>query len=883
MECGATFGRDAELEHLADLLTGAVPSDAVLFAAPGAGATTVLRCVEGRLLGRGGHVWWIEADRLDRVVPFSSLRRSAMATSGPGPVMLAARRLTEVLAAAQQPSVWEVAAALSDLLAALQAEAPTVLAVDALSHLDPDSCVALADALERNPGVRVVCAAHPYDLGEPASSWVERPGWHEVHLGPLADAAIASLAAGCPEDEVDDVCRRAAGNPLIAHALVRELTGDVPLEGRRARRLLERLLPEGTCEVAQALAFLEAPSVGGLEVAARLLGRAGADDLRIEHDALVVAGVLTGDDAGFANETVRDLLRAAPGPATMRHWHKVAFDCLRGLPPSAELDRAVARHGTEAVDAGEAEAIRAVSSAAARATLDWPEAAVGWFGKVLDLTEPVGDSWEAAVTGYVRALLLAGRSGEAAEVGTVALQAVTGGRARARLAALVVAATGVAARPEDLGVVELLDSRSDAPALTAAHAALALSLAGRDVEASSLHDTSIDRVASLGPGAELQVVIELLHGAAARDVGPIGELAGRVAHLSSAAPDGMAAQAHTAAAFALVSAGRPLDAFEHLKRASLLVLPSQRHFCTEVAVATAWMHAHLGDWDAAVNQALEAELALADGGSSAYAALLRVLRAHVSTHRGDFAQVASDLQGGPPDLPTGRAMYAVALADAHFVSGNLSAARAELAGHVGTEGITRITRGRVHAVLAEVAAEAGDQNAVHAALESLGPEAASELAADTWIRCRIARGRSTRDADDLAAAAELAGRLGLRLLEARCRLHLGAFGVDAATNLTEAARAFGDLGAAPWRRRAVALMRDRGLPVPRRRRRSSAVFSETEAQIAKLVQAGQSNREIAAAMFLSPKTVESYLTKMYARAGCSGRIELARALDRNLV
>ena len=43
---------------------------------------------------------------------------------------------------------------------------------------------------------------------------------------------------------------------------------------------------------------------------------------------------------------------------------------------------------------------------------------------------------------------------------------------------------------------------------------------------------------------------------------------------------------------------------------------------------------------------------------------------------------------------------------------------------------------------------------------------------------------------------------------------------------------------------------------------------------------GATNREIATALFVSPKTVENQLTRIYSKLRVRGRTELARLLDR---
>ena len=52
-------------------------------------------------------------------------------------------------------------------------------------------------------------------------------------------------------------------------------------------------------------------------------------------------------------------------------------------------------------------------------------------------------------------------------------------------------------------------------------------------------------------------------------------------------------------------------------------------------------------------------------------------------------------------------------------------------------------------------------------------------------------------------------------------------------------------------------------------------LSETEQRIADLVAQGRTNKEVAAALSLSPKTVEWNLSKVYAKLGVRSRAELA--------
>ncbi len=58
-----------------------------------------------------------------------------------------------------------------------------------------------------------------------------------------------------------------------------------------------------------------------------------------------------------------------------------------------------------------------------------------------------------------------------------------------------------------------------------------------------------------------------------------------------------------------------------------------------------------------------------------------------------------------------------------------------------------------------------------------------------------------------------------------------------------------------------------------------AALTPTERRIAERAARGASNRDIAQALFVSPKTVENHLGNAYRKLGVTGRGELAAALD----
>jgi DNA-binding CsgD family transcriptional regulator len=95
----------------------------------------------------------------------------------------------------------------------------------------------------------------------------------------------------------------------------------------------------------------------------------------------------------------------------------------------------------------------------------------------------------------------------------------------------------------------------------------------------------------------------------------------------------------------------------------------------------------------------------------------------------------------------------------------------------------------------------------------------------------------------------------------------------AAREAIEAAAAgFEELGAATWVEKARAELGRVG------GRTRGEGLTPAERRVADLVAAGQTNREVAATLFLGERTVASHLTRIYAKLGVRSRTELARRL-----
>jgi DNA-binding CsgD family transcriptional regulator len=95
----------------------------------------------------------------------------------------------------------------------------------------------------------------------------------------------------------------------------------------------------------------------------------------------------------------------------------------------------------------------------------------------------------------------------------------------------------------------------------------------------------------------------------------------------------------------------------------------------------------------------------------------------------------------------------------------------------------------------------------------------------------------------------------------------------AAAALTRAGEDFQRLGADLWCERVATELHSLGL-----RRSSTSRLTPAEHRVATLVVAGHSNEEVAAALYLSRRTVEGHLSRIYRKAGVRSRTGLAQLI-----
>ena len=126
------------------------------------------------------------------------------------------------------------------------------------------------------------------------------------------------------------------------------------------------------------------------------------------------------------------------------------------------------------------------------------------------------------------------------------------------------------------------------------------------------------------------------------------------------------------------------------------------------------------------------------------------------------------------------------------------------------------------------------------------------------------------------------GRTRLRVELGRAHLLYGEWlrrenrRIEAREQLRTAHEMFAAMGAEGFAERAGRELRATGARVRKRTTDPPAQLTAREIQIARLACEGLSNPEIAAQLFMSPRTVEYHLHKVFTKLDISGRWELAR-------
>jgi DNA-binding CsgD family transcriptional regulator len=186
--------------------------------------------------------------------------------------------------------------------------------------------------------------------------------------------------------------------------------------------------------------------------------------------------------------------------------------------------------------------------------------------------------------------------------------------------------------------------------------------------------------------------------------------------------------------------------------------------------------------------------------------------------------------------------------------------------------------------LVEADARSGRPEAAAAVLPRL--EERARAAGTDWALGILARAQALASDDEARyrEAVERLARTRMRVELARARLVYGEWlrregrRIDAREQLTAAFEVLEAIGAEAFAERARRELAATGETVRRRTAHTRDLLTPQESQIARLAAAGHTNPEIGAQLFISPRTVEYHLRKVFGKLDISSRRELAEAL-----
>lgn len=796
------------------------------------------------------------------------------------------------------------------LVRLLAAESPLLLAVDDVQWADESSIGVLRFALRRLEGwpVGALLAVRgggqdrlvELAAGLPAG-WIERR-----HLGPLSLAALhrlfeLRLGRSFPRLVVRNIETASGGNPFYALEVGRALlrrgedvsAGEpLPIPDVLATLTAERfrLLPDATRDAVLLAATAPVPRLETLAQAGvvdpeRVLGPAIREGIlalerglvRFEHPLLAQAALASVDDATLRELHLVLARTASSEDARAHHLGAAATE------PDEEAAAALERAASRARERGaslDAVALYERASlltprpepAAARALL----AAEGAFIDLADLHYA-----DAILTRAVERSAAGPEPGEA-----MSLQALVwyyqGRQAEAtRLCEEALAESGgeTVVRAKILLRCAYLHGQVDmARSLREVHEAVGILQNEVDVDPDLAAEALLDRA-----NGELQMMRGLL----ADDV----ERAARLHTTSGRSWEWDRCEG------ILYELARHTDDLEtalarltaHIERRADRGAEDPFWF-VHAALINAW----LGDWPSARAWAERAIEAYRREGADLYPAfalrglaLVDGLEGRVDEAR-DLSQRGLELADEAGDLVVATlhrnilGFVALSVGDVAEADLQLRAA-AELDERLGVE---HPLRSRHAGDLVEAALGVGDLARAERAVERM--ELAGRAAPTPWTlavgaRCRgmleAARGDLDAAADALERSLDEHERLPMpfergRTLLAKGRVHHRRKEKRLASDaFAEALRVFEGLGSPLWAEHARTELARSGL-----RRREPDELNETELRVAELAAQGLSNQEIAQRAFLSVKTVEANLTRVYRKLGIRSRAGLARRL-----
>lgn len=887
-------GRRAELETLTDRLHRLVA---------GCGSTVVIEGEPGVGTSRLIHEALQRAGRDVRVL--HSAGRSHW--------------LTRFMVLQRCTSTRYVATSVAGSLARLARKRPVALVLEDLDRADP-AFLRLAQAVAAHLGdlaVLLVVTARPAprppgldqllaDLVTEGAAHLRLQGLDQVEA-----TLLATTVAGADPHAARALLDRTGGNPQLVVELVRALMADGVLPGRAdvPPGLPASLRPL----VLSQLAHLPRSTVDLLRVAAvlgprfevthlvRFIGTSAVRLLPALEDALR-AGVLAqvGPHLTIRPELVHDALYEDIAPAIRSAMH---VEAVRVLGEAGAPAATIADHLVRAAATGDPAVLRSLRTAAQDALSGSPPAAADLLRRALDGAGP--EIRNALLGDLVVAQLWSGRPGEAERIAREVLQRphdpALGDTVRL---ALVEAVRHQGRYQEAAGQAATLLAEKGVSGQVRARLrveyAHALLLDGDAVGAGDAATTAVRDADQLPDARAASMARAALAGVAlgTGDAGLALELATTAvehAHPDHTATAGdaqaMALNRYTLIT-ALILADRP-DAAERALTEGLwaaetlgnaVAAPSYRLLRVVLRFRT-------GRWDEAIVDA-EAGLAAAwaAGVVLGVAPALGVL-AMIAVHRNELAR-ADDLLAGAATAPAPGSHWVQWARGLHEeacdrTEAAASALRGAWASCIRTSTVidypllgTDLVR-----LLLAVGDHAAAQRAV-AQVEKVAVRVGTAAARGSVLRCR---GLLHGDPQSLGQAARVLADQANPLVGAQvseeAAIAAAAAEPSGAAVLLEAARSgFQALGARRDLARVEARLRSIGVRSGRSRPRSRGdgwdSLTTAEREVVALTTEGLTNREIAGRLFISPRTVETHLTHVFAKLDVHGRPALRLAVAR---
>ena len=825
------------------------------------------------------------------------------------------------------------------LLQRLAEQRPVVLVLDDVHWADDASVELLAHLLRRPAGARILVALAFRAGGVPAGlraaleAAAREGGVTELRLSEMSRGeADALMGSELPGPVRDQIYRESGGNPFYVQQLA---WARGQAEGRPVAGAGEAGVPSAVAvALAQEIRCLSEPArrlawgaaVAGdpaeLELAAAAAGLAEGEALAA-LDELVTSDVLRRTPVArryaFRHPLVRRTVYEGAGEAWRLGAHARAAAALASRPGSIG---ARALHLERCAGPGDADAAAVLEQAAHQAAARAPAVAATLFAAALRVVPEQsgedGDRRLGLLVSLASALSATGRLAEALEMLLASLRLVSPDRVdlRVRLIAACASCENTLGRHEaaharllralaelpgegsaaELQVELAADAlfHSDFAAMERWAAAAAQSVQALDDPGLRAITDALGCFAAYNVGRPQEAETARRTAAAGLDALPDEELAARldlpyylgfaeyfcecygdaVRHFKRGIAVARVVGHSRFVVFMMVGLAQALERLGRLEEAlgvAEAAVESARLSGNPQAVgfalvAEAWTAAEVGDVEHA-RAAAEEAVAILEGLDESV--LTRATHAHVGViwlEIGDPARCVEQLRvAGLPDFPL----------------------------------IEPGRRGWLYAVLARAELARGDRDAAAAwAARSEATVAGLELPlAEAWsLHVRALLALDAGDAPGGAAlalrAAERADAVRTPVPAARCRALAGAAlaaAGDREAGVRLLVRAEAELGACHAERHRDEVARDLrrlGHRVTTRRRRADrratlGDLSHRELEIAERVALGRTNREIAGQLFLSEKTVEGYLTNVFAKLGVSSRAEVAEAVGRS--